>query len=82
MRLPLAEISEPVVEALAVRLALAAGTAEAPLADDTRDVAGRLHPLAERDDLVGDRQLSLGLDLAVVADEGVPGVPSRQQRAT
>jgi len=77
----LAVIPEEEIEALAERVAGAAGRTQAPLADRPGGIAGLLEPLGQRDRLGGNRLLSLGLDRAVVADVGVAGVQARHQHA-
>src|SRR5262249_51867474 len=77
----LAVVAEEEVEAALDRIADGAGRAEAPLADGGGGGALLLDQLAEEPLAGGDGGRALGLDLAVVADPGVPAVHAGHQAA-
>ena len=79
VRLALAVVAEEVVEALLQRVALRPGRPEPPLAHRAGRVAERLQDLGNRQLRARQRPLPFRLKLAVVADRGVSGMPSRQQ---
>jgi hypothetical protein len=74
----LAEVAEEMVEPHLVRFAGRAGPAEAPLADGGGGVARFFQDVTEGDGAGREGELAFGLELAVIADDGVAGVEAGQ----
>src|SRR5262249_10591973 len=70
----LAVVAEEQVEAALERIANGTGEPQAPLADGSGGVAVLLEQLTQEHLALGHGRLALGLDLAVVANPGVPAV--------
>jgi hypothetical protein len=82
VRLSLAVIAEEVIEALIDRIALGAGIAESPFADDGRGVAGLFENLGDCLGVRWDRNVALDGQRFVITDEAMARVEACYQNAS
>ena len=81
MGVPLAVIAEETVKALPKRIAFRSGKAQPPFSKGARRVSLNAKHLRQRPFALRKRTLSFRADFAVIAHEGVAGMPPRQQHA-
>src|SRR5262245_37051036 len=78
----LAIVAEDVVNALLLRIANRVVHAEAPFADQARDIPGRLEQAGDGGGILRDRLLAVGFGFEVVADLSVPGMLAGHEHAS